>query len=53
VAVTPVDYRERGPKVGDRFPDVRLPDQRGGVVDLHSARGARRAIVVFYRSARW
>ena len=48
-----MDYGERGPKVGDRFPDVRLPDQSGAVVDLHSARGGRRAVVVFHRSARW
>ncbi|HUQ16173.1 MAG TPA: hypothetical protein VM070_00135 [Candidatus Saccharimonadales bacterium] len=41
------------PKVGDPFPDVRLPDQSGRAVDLHAARGARRALVVFYRSAKW
>ena len=41
------------PKVGDRFPDVALPDQNGHPVDLHAARGARNALVVFYRSARW
>jgi len=41
------------PKVGERFPDVRLPDQNGHPVDLHAARAARKALVVFYRSARW
>lgn len=41
------------PKVGERFPDVTLPDQSGRPVDLHEARGARKALVVFYRSARW
>jgi peroxiredoxin len=47
------DYRDAGPRVGEPFPDIRLPDQHGSVVDLHAARGSRRAIVVFYRSARW
>ena len=47
------DYRDAGPRVGDLFPAVRLPDQNGTVVDLHAARGARRAVIVFHRSARW
>ena len=51
--MTEFDYCDRGPKVGDRFPDVRLPDQQGTAVDLHAARGTRRAVVVFHRSARW
>jgi peroxiredoxin len=42
-----------GPPVGARFPDLRLPDQTGAVVDLHAARRGRGALVVFYRSARW
>lgn len=42
-----------GPPVGDLFPDVLLADQRGEMVDLHARRGTRRALVVFYRSARW
>ncbi|HEY8647824.1 MAG TPA: hypothetical protein VIM50_00495 [Candidatus Limnocylindria bacterium] len=41
------------PTVGQRFPDIALPDQAGHPVDLHSARGSRKALVVFYRSARW
>ncbi|HEY8648958.1 MAG TPA: hypothetical protein VIM50_06225 [Candidatus Limnocylindria bacterium] len=41
------------PQVGERFPDVILPDQGGRAVDLHAARGTRKALVVFYRSARW
>lgn len=41
------------PKVGERFPDVSLPDQSGKTVDLQAARGSRRALVIFYRSARW
>jgi peroxiredoxin len=48
-----VDYRGIGPLVGERFPDVVLPDQHGRPVDLHAARGARRALIVFYRSADW
>jgi len=48
-----LDYLERGPAVGTRFPDVRLPDQQGDVVDLHVRRAGRRALVVLYRSAVW
>jgi peroxiredoxin len=48
-----VDFSEVGPRVGERFPDVTLADQHGSTVDLHAARGKRRAIVVFYRSASW
>ncbi len=48
-----VDFARVGPPVGERFPDVRLADQHGGVVDLHAARAGRRALVVFYRSASW
>ena len=47
------DYSQRGPAVGERFPDVSLPDQTGALVDLHPARRGRQALVVFYRSARW
>ena len=50
---TEADYRERGPKLEDIFPNVRLPDQRGELVDLHRRRGRRRAVVVFNRSAVW
>lgn len=48
-----VDFSQIGPNVGSRFPDIRLPDQTGRLVDLHAARGQRRALVVIYRSARW
>lgn len=48
-----VDFDEVGPAVGQRFPDIRLPDQSGASVDLHDERGDRPAIVVFYRSADW
>jgi len=47
------DYSQKGPAVGSTFPDVRLPDQTGGSVDLHAARRGRQAVVVFYRSALW
>ena len=48
-----LDFTTIGPAVGERFPDVRLPDQTGQIVDLHAARAGRRALVVFHRSARW
>jgi len=48
-----VDCSHIGPSVGSPFPDVRLPDQTGRMVDLHTERGDRRALVVVYRSARW
>lgn len=48
-----IDFSRIGPAVGTRLPDVRLPDQHGHVVDLHAARGAGPALVVFYRSAAW
>lgn len=48
-----IDFTQIGPTVGERFPDVRLPDQTGEVIDLHAARGGRAAMVVFIRSAHW
>jgi peroxiredoxin len=48
-----IDFSRIGPPVGERFPDVLLPDQQGQAVHLHQARGNRRALVVFYRSASW
>jgi peroxiredoxin len=47
------DFTKIGPNEGERFPDIRLPDQSGLMVDLHAVRGARKALVVFYRSADW
>jgi peroxiredoxin len=49
----PRDFSTIGPREGERFPDVRLPDQSGATVDLHAARGDRKALVVFHRSADW
>jgi hypothetical protein len=48
-----LDFTHIGPGVGSRFPDIRLPDQTGTLVDLHTARAGRSALVVFHRSARW
>lgn len=48
-----VDFSSIGPLAGERFPDVRLPDQTGTVVDLHAHRAGRRALFVVHRSADW
>ena len=47
------DFDRLGPRVGEPFPDVVLPDQHGQPVDLHKARAGRKGLVVFYRSAGW
>jgi peroxiredoxin len=49
----PRDFTKIGPKEGERLPDICLPDQHGAAVDLHAARGERKALVVFHRSADW
>jgi hypothetical protein len=48
-----LDFDTIGPRLEERFPDLRLPDQHGNLVDLHAARAGRRALVVFHRSASW
>ena len=48
-----LDFDTVGPSVGERFPDVTLPDQTGEPVDLHAHRAGRKALVVFHRSADW
>lgn len=48
-----IDFTLVGPALGSRFPDVALPDQRGGLVDLHAVRAGRRALLLFHRSAAW
>lgn len=53
MAFPPRDFTTIGPKEGQRFPDVRLSDQTGALVDLHEQRAGRPALVVFYRSAEW
>jgi hypothetical protein len=40
------DFGEVGPKEGERFPDVPLPDPIGRMVDLREARAEWQAIVV-------
>ena len=49
----PRDFTRIGPAVGQPFPELRLRDQSGRMVDLHRARAGRRALVVFHRSAEW
>jgi len=39
----PRDFNTIGPKEGQRFPDVRLSDQTGALVDLHEKRDGERA----------
>lgn len=42
-----------GPDVGARLPDIVLPAQHGGTVDVHVDRASAGAVVVFHRSAFW
>ncbi|MDA0351753.1 MAG: hypothetical protein O3A10_06045 [Chloroflexi bacterium] len=42
-----------GPAIGERLPEIALPDQTGALVNLEQARGSRRALVLFHRSVRW
>ena len=49
----PRDFDKIGPREGERLPDVRLSDQSGATVDLHTARAGRKALVIFHRSAEW
>lgn len=51
--MTGADYADRGPRVGDAFPNIRLPGQSGNLVDLHEQRDGRPAIVAFNRSVVW
>jgi hypothetical protein len=53
LGLSPVDFDEIGPPIGQRFPDVVLPDQTGRAVDLHTDRAGRPALVVVHRSADW
>ena len=48
-----IDADEIGPTVGERFPDLTLPDQSGTMVDLHEHRAGRKALFVVHRSADW
>jgi hypothetical protein len=42
-----------GPKVGEKLPDFRLPDQNGRMVHYEEDRAGAKSIVVFYRSVVW
>jgi hypothetical protein len=42
--------REDRPRVGDRFPEFRLPASDGSVFDLAAGRG-RRHLLIFYRGS--
>ncbi len=53
MSLPPRDFSKIGPREGERFPDVVLPDQTGTTVDLHTARAGRKAVVVVHRSADW
>lgn len=49
----PPNLDEIGPRLGERFPDIRLRDQNGLELDLHQERDGHKALVVFIRSASW
>ena len=42
--------REDRPRVGDRFPEFRLPTSEGGVFDFGAVRG-KRHLLIFYRGS--
>ena len=42
--------REDRPRLGDRFPEFRLPTSEGGVFDLAAERG-KRHLLIFYRGS--
>lgn len=48
-----VDFGRVGPPMGQRFPNLVLPNQRGDLIDLDEVRGSRRALVVIHRSVVW
>lgn len=47
------DSYAQGLKIGDRIPDVQLPDQSGVMRSYPSLRGPKGAMLVFYQSADW
>lgn len=42
-----------GPAIGQAMPDIRCSDVNGADFDLHKHRGAKPAILLFFRSAVW
>ncbi|CAN5505702.1 hypothetical protein BH23CHL2_BH23CHL2_24650 [soil metagenome] len=51
--VPQLDFSKIGPKLGERFPDITLPDQSGNPINLHEHRDGRKGLIVFHRSASW
>jgi len=51
--VSEYDFSAAGPRVGERFPDIVLPDQSGRLINLHEFKHDRDALVVVHRSADW
>ena len=47
------DMAQIGPTVGAAFPDFELSGAGGQPISFHAWRAGRRALVVFYRSAKW
>jgi hypothetical protein len=45
--------RARGPSIGERLPEVELPDQFGRLTALQATRGSQPALVSFDRSILW
>ena len=37
-ALPVIDFSLIGPRIGERLPEIVLPDQRGRLVDIHAAR---------------
>jgi len=47
------DVTTLGPQVGERLPDLSLPDQHGQPRTLSSLMGPKGLVLVFNRSADW
>jgi hypothetical protein len=48
-----IDFTSIGPPLGERWPDMVLPNQWGQAVDFHERRAGRRGLFVVHRSAGW
>ena len=49
----PVADFPTGPAIGESVPSVKLPNQRGAMVDIVERLNGRKAVLVFHRSAYW
>ena len=49
----PTDDFPTGPGLGDPLPNIVTSDSDGRLIDLHTHRDGRPAVVVFFRSAVW